>query len=149
MQQKTFWNFATFSKITNKAWYFMRIVCRQTILKKFHTLFFWNLERSRKICCLLQSWLALYGLKWQLQLLQTANVYGAFLDFLRKQGLPDDLNELSRPTHGYCCFYTLCLLHGWKFKISKQFCKQFGPRSGLIRIQTNTVLFSWKIFFKS
>ena len=34
-------NFAVFffSKITNKAWYFMRIVCWQTILMKYHTLF--------------------------------------------------------------------------------------------------------------
>ena len=28
-----------FQKITNKAWYFVRIVCWQTILMKYHTLF--------------------------------------------------------------------------------------------------------------
>ena len=41
----------------------MRIVCEQTILMKYHTLFFFeNWERWRKICHLLQSWLALIGL---------------------------------------------------------------------------------------
>ena len=29
-----------FSKITNKAWYFMRIVCQQMIFIKYHSLFF-------------------------------------------------------------------------------------------------------------
>ena len=42
----------------------MRIVCWQTILMKYHTLiFFKNLDNSGKICRLLQSWLALQGLK--------------------------------------------------------------------------------------
>ena len=40
--------------ITNKAWYFMRIVCWQTVLMKYHTLF---LSKTRKdvakfvVCC--------------------------------------------------------------------------------------------------
>ena len=63
MQQTTISNFAAFSKITYKA-YFMRIVCWQTILMEYHTLFFF--ERCCKICNLLQMWLALYGLIWYL-----------------------------------------------------------------------------------
>ena len=39
LQQRTISNLAAFSKITNKAWYLMRIVCQQTILMKYHTLF--------------------------------------------------------------------------------------------------------------
>ena len=55
LQQTTNSNFAGFfSKITNKAWYFTRIVCWQTILMKYHTLF---LSKARKdvtkfvVCC--------------------------------------------------------------------------------------------------
>ena len=63
LQQTTISNFAAFSKITNKEWYLMRIVCWQKILMKYHTLFFFeNWERCWKICRLLQSWLALWGL---------------------------------------------------------------------------------------
>ena len=39
MQQTTISNFASFSKITNQAWNFMRIVCWQRIFMKYHTLF--------------------------------------------------------------------------------------------------------------
>ena len=39
LQQTPNSNFTAFSKITNKGWYFMRIVCQQTILMKYHTLF--------------------------------------------------------------------------------------------------------------
>ena len=49
LQQTTISNFAAFSKITNKAWCFMRIVCwqtKQTILMKYHALF---LRKSGKI----------------------------------------------------------------------------------------------------
>ena len=59
LQQTTISNFAANLKITNKACYFMRIVCWQTILVKYHTLFFENEEKCRKICRLLQSWLVL------------------------------------------------------------------------------------------
>ena len=40
MQQMTLSNFAAFSKIIDKAWYFMRIVCWQTILLKIIPYFF-------------------------------------------------------------------------------------------------------------
>ena len=43
--QMTISNFAPFPKIANKAWYFMRIVCWQTILMKYHALF---LSKTRK-----------------------------------------------------------------------------------------------------
>ena len=43
--QATISKFAPFSKITNKAWYFMRIVCWQTILMKYHILFFQKLGK--------------------------------------------------------------------------------------------------------
>ena len=43
--RRQFQFFSAFSKITNKAWYFMRIVCFQTILMKYHTLF---LSKIRK-----------------------------------------------------------------------------------------------------
>ena len=42
LQQTTISNCAALSKITNKAWYIMRIVCWQTILMKYHTLFFFR-----------------------------------------------------------------------------------------------------------
>ena len=45
LQQMTILNFAAFSKITNKLWYFMRIVFWQTILMKYHTLFFRKLGK--------------------------------------------------------------------------------------------------------
>ena len=45
LQQTTISNLAAISKITNKACYFMRIVCWQTILMKYHTLF---LSKTRK-----------------------------------------------------------------------------------------------------
>ena len=54
MQQTT--NFATFLLIfeRNKEWYFMRIVCQQTILIKYHNLFV-NFEKVAKfeivVCC--------------------------------------------------------------------------------------------------
>ena len=55
MQQTTFSNFAAFSKITNKAWYFMRIVCWQTILMKYHTKYFFSKIRKDVenfvVCC--------------------------------------------------------------------------------------------------
>ena len=55
MQQTT--NFATSFLIfeKNKVWYFMRIVCQQTILMKYHALFV-NFEQSSKVwnCPLLQ-----------------------------------------------------------------------------------------------
>ena len=47
-------NFATFSKITNKALYFMRIVCQQTILMKYNTLFLLKIEKDVSkcvVCC--------------------------------------------------------------------------------------------------
>ena len=53
LQQTTISNFAAFSKITNKA-YFMRIVCWQTILMKYHTLFYWKIEKDVVkfvVCC--------------------------------------------------------------------------------------------------
>ena len=34
-----FWETFKFSEKKNKVWYFMRIVCQQTILIKYHTLF--------------------------------------------------------------------------------------------------------------
>ena len=37
--------FQTFSKITNKEWYFMRIVCQQTIFMTYHSLFFLKLGK--------------------------------------------------------------------------------------------------------
>ena len=41
-----------------------RLVCWQTILMKYHTLFFSKFSgRCSKICSLLQSWIALWGLK--------------------------------------------------------------------------------------
>ena len=46
--------FAAFSKIINKAWYFMRIACWQTILMKYHTLFFWKIRKDVAkfvVCC--------------------------------------------------------------------------------------------------
>ena len=46
LQQTTISNFAALSKITNKAWCFMRILCWQTILMKYHALF---LQKSGKI----------------------------------------------------------------------------------------------------
>ena len=53
--RRQFSNFTSFSKITNKAQYFMRIVCWQTILMKYCALFFFeSIERCRKICCLPQ-----------------------------------------------------------------------------------------------
>ena len=56
LQQTTISNFAAFSKITIKAWYFMRIVCQHTILMKmkYHSFF---LSKIRKdvakfvVCC--------------------------------------------------------------------------------------------------
>ena len=62
LQQTTLSNFVFFSKLTNNAWYFLRIICWQMILTKYHTLFFFNLERRCKICRLLQLWLTLSGL---------------------------------------------------------------------------------------
>ena len=47
-------NFAAFSKITNKAWYFMRIVCCQTIHMKYHTLLLSKIRKNVAkfvICC--------------------------------------------------------------------------------------------------
>ena len=43
-----------FSKIKNKAWYFMRIVCWQTILMKYHTLVFLKIRKDVAkfvVCC--------------------------------------------------------------------------------------------------
>ena len=43
-----------FKKITNTAWYFMRIVCWQTILMKYHTLFFSKIRKDVAkfvVCC--------------------------------------------------------------------------------------------------
>ena len=54
LQQTTISNFVAFSKITNKAWYFMRIVCWQTILMKYHPLFFSNIKKDVAkfaVCC--------------------------------------------------------------------------------------------------
>ena len=54
LQRTTISIFAAFSRITNKAWYFMRIICCQTTLIKYHTLFF---SKNRKdfakfvVCC--------------------------------------------------------------------------------------------------
>ena len=51
LQQMAISNVAAFSKITNKTWYFMRIVCWQAILMKYHTLFFSeNWESLDKQC---------------------------------------------------------------------------------------------------
>ena len=64
LQQTT--NFGTSYLIfeKNKVWYFMRIVCRQTILMKYHGLFVF-FEKAAKfqipVCSKLQ--VALYGLK--------------------------------------------------------------------------------------
>ena len=57
LQQTAIAKFAVFLKTkTNKACYFMRIICWQTILMQYHTLFFVeNLEWCRKICRLLQK----------------------------------------------------------------------------------------------
>ena len=41
-----------FSNLTKQAWYFMRIVCWQTILMKYHTLFF---SKNRKYVANLSS----------------------------------------------------------------------------------------------
>ena len=38
-----------FQKTTNKAWYFMRIICQQTILMKYHTLFFSKIKKVVKL----------------------------------------------------------------------------------------------------
>ena len=60
LQQTTISNLAAFLEITIKVWYLMRIVCRQTILMKYHTLSFSkNGKRCRKMCRLLQSWFTL------------------------------------------------------------------------------------------
>ena len=56
LQQTKISNLAAFSKITNKAWYFMRILCWQTFLMKYHTLFFRKLGKMLQNCLLLQSW---------------------------------------------------------------------------------------------
>ena len=56
LQQATISNDVVFSIITNKARFFMRLVCWQGILMKYHTFFFVeNKERCCKMCCLLQS----------------------------------------------------------------------------------------------
>ena len=68
LQQTTIVNFAAFSKITNKAWYFMRIVCwQQMILMKYHTLFCRKLGKifaKFVVCC---SW------NWRFKLISLAN----------------------------------------------------------------------------
>ena len=46
LQQTTISNVAAFSKMTNKAGYFTRIVCWQTILMKYHTLFFSKIRKD-------------------------------------------------------------------------------------------------------
>ena len=52
LQQRTISNFAAFSKITNKACYFMRIV-------KYHTLFLSKIRKEVKIfvVCCRRDWL--------------------------------------------------------------------------------------------
>ena len=48
-----------FSKITNKAWYFMQIVCWQTILVKYDTLFFFLKIRkdvAKFVICCSRDW---------------------------------------------------------------------------------------------
>ena len=58
LQQTTISNFAAFSKITNKAWYFMRIVCWQTILMIYHTLFFSEIRKdvAKFVVCCSRDW---------------------------------------------------------------------------------------------
>ena len=54
LQQMTISNFAAVSKIANKVRYFMRIVCWQTILMKYHTLFFSKIRKDVAkfvVCC--------------------------------------------------------------------------------------------------
>ena len=57
MQQTTISNFAAFSKVTNKA-YFMRIVCWQTILMKYHTLFLLRIRKdvAKFVVCCSRDW---------------------------------------------------------------------------------------------
>ena len=58
LQQTTISNFAAFSKITTKAWYFMRIVCLQTILMKYHSLFLSKIRKdvAKFVVCCSRDW---------------------------------------------------------------------------------------------
>ena len=49
---------AAFSKITNKGWYFMRIVCWQTILMKCHSLFLMKIRKdvTKFVVCCSSDW---------------------------------------------------------------------------------------------
>ena len=47
-----------FTKITNKAWHFMRIVCWQTILMKYHSLIFSKIRKDviKFVVCCCRDW---------------------------------------------------------------------------------------------
>ena len=51
-------NFANVSKITNKVRYFMRIVCWQSILMKFHSLFILKISKdvTKFVVCCSRDW---------------------------------------------------------------------------------------------
>ena len=58
LQQTTISSFAAFSKITNKEYYCMRIVCQQTILMKYHTLFYslFRKDVTKFVVCCSRDW---------------------------------------------------------------------------------------------
>ena len=76
--RRQFKNLAAFSKITNKTWYFMRIVYWQKILMKHHTLFFSKIRKDVAkfvVCCSCDCALRVKGLLFCFRNLRWSCIY--------------------------------------------------------------------------